>query len=45
MEKVATGLRGEYGDEFEKVSGHAWNMSIDKGELEAYDKIKMVPED
>ena len=43
MEKVVTGLRGEYGDEFDKVSGDIWNILIDKAEAEANDKIKMVP--
>ena len=43
MEKVVTGLRGEYGDEFDKVSGDVWNILIDKAEMEAYGKIKMVP--
>ena len=43
MEKVVTGLKGEYGDEFDKVSGDVWNILIDKAEMEAYDKIKMVP--
>ena len=43
MEKVVTGLKGEYGDEFDKVSGDVWNILIDKAEMEAYGKIKMVP--
>ncbi len=43
MEKVVTGLRGEYGDEFDKVSGDICNILIDKSEAEAYDKIKTVP--
>ena len=43
MEKVVTGMRGEFGDEFDKVSGDIWNILIDKAEAEAYDKIKMVP--
>ncbi len=43
MEKVATGLSGVYGDEFGKVSGDIWNILIDKAEMEAFDKIKMVP--
>ena len=38
-----TGSKGEYGDEFDKVSGDVWNILIDKAEMEAYDKIKMVP--
>ena len=45
MEKVVTGLRGEFGDEFDKVSGDVWNILIDKAEAEAYDKIKMVPKE
>ncbi len=43
MEKVATGLRGQFGDEFGKVSGDVWNILIDKAEGDAYDKIKLVP--
>ena len=43
MEKVVTGLRGEYGDEFDKVPRDVWNILIDKAEAEAYDKIKTVP--
>ncbi len=43
LEKVTTGLRGEYGAEFDKVSGDIWNILIDKAEAEAYDKVKMVP--
>ncbi len=43
MEKVVTGLRGEYGDEFDKVSGDVWNILIDKAEMEPYDKIKIAP--
>ncbi len=43
MEKVVTGLKGEYGDEFDKVPGDIWNILIDKAEVEAYDKIKMFP--
>ena len=43
LEKVVTTLRGEYGDEFAKVSWDIWNILIDKAEAEAYDKIKMVP--
>ena len=43
LEKVVTLLKGEYGDEFAKVSGDIWNILIDKAEAEAYDKIKMVP--
>ncbi len=38
-----TGLTGECGDEFDKVSGYVWNILIDKAEAEAYDKIKLVP--
>ncbi len=44
LEKVVTGLREEFGDMFNKVSGYVWNILIDKAETEAYDKIKMVPE-
>ena len=43
MEKVVTGLRADYGDEFEKASGDVWNILIDKAEMEAYDNIQMVP--
>ncbi len=43
MEKVVAGRRGEYGDEFDKVSGDIWNILIDKAEAEAHDKIQMVP--
>ncbi len=43
MEKVATGPRADYGDEFEKVSGDVWNVLVYKAEMEAYDKIQMVP--
>ena len=43
MEKIVTGLRTEYGEEFERASGDVWNILIDKAEMEAYDKIKMVP--
>jgi hypothetical protein len=38
MEKVATGLRADCGDDFEKASG-----GVCKAEMEADDKIKMVP--
>ncbi len=37
LEKVVTALKGEYGDEFAKVSGDIWNILIDKAEAEAYD--------
>ena len=43
LEKVVTTLKGEFGDEFVKVSGDIWNILIDKAEAEACDKIKMVP--
>ncbi len=43
VEKVVTGLKGEFGDEFDKVSGDVWDILIDKAEAEAYDKIKMAP--
>jgi hypothetical protein len=43
MGKLATRLTGEYGDEFDKVSGDVWSASIDTAEMKAYDKIKMVP--
>jgi hypothetical protein len=33
----------DHGEEFEKTSGDAWNILIDKAEMEANDKIKMVP--
>ncbi len=42
IEKVVTGLKGEYGDEFDKASGDVWNSLLGKAEMEAYDKIKMV---
>ncbi len=38
-----TGLKVEYGDEFDKVSGDVRNILIDRAEMEAYDKFKMVP--
>jgi hypothetical protein len=38
-----TRLRGEFGDEFDKVSGDVGNFLIDRAESEAYDKINMVP--
>ncbi len=44
LDKGVTGLREEFGDEFNKASGDAWNISIDKAEAETYDKITMVPE-
>ncbi len=43
MDKFATGPRANYGDEFDKISGDAWNILIDKAEMEAHDKIKMAP--
>jgi hypothetical protein len=43
MDKVVTGIRREYGNEFDKVSGDVWNILIGEAEAEAYDKIKMVP--
>ncbi len=43
IEKVVTGRKGEHGDEFENVSGDVWNILVDREEVEAYDKIKMVP--
>ena len=43
MKKVVTESKGECGEEFDKVSGDVWNILIDKAEMEAYDKIKMVP--
>ncbi len=45
MEKVVTELRGEFGDEFDKVSAGVWNSLIGKAEAEAYDNIKMLPKD
>ncbi len=39
-----TGLRDEFGDEFNRVSGDVRNSLIDKAGVEANDKIKMVPE-
>ncbi len=38
-----TGLREEYGEEYDEASGDVWNILIDKAEAEAYDKSKMVP--
>ena len=43
LEKVVATMRGEYGDEFVKVSGHVWNILIDKAEAEAYDKSRWSP--
>jgi hypothetical protein len=43
LEKVVTGLKEEFGDEFNKVSADVWNFLTDKAEAEAYDKIKMAP--
>ncbi len=43
METVLTGLRGECGDEFDKVFEDLCDILIDKADMEAYDKIKMVP--
>ncbi len=43
MEKVVAGLRGEFGDEFDKVYGDVWNILIDRADVEAHDKIKMAP--
>ncbi len=43
FDKVVAGLREEFGDVFNKVSGDVWNFLIDKAEAEAYDEIKMVP--
>ncbi len=43
MEKMLTGLNGEYGDQFGKLSGYVLNISIDKAQMEAYDEIKIVP--
>ncbi len=37
-----TGLRGKSTDEFIKISGDVWNTLIDKADMEAYDKIKVV---
>ncbi len=42
-EKVVTGPRADYGDEFERASGDVWSTLIDKAEMEACDKIRMVP--
>ncbi len=44
LDKVVIGLRREFGDEFNKVSGDVWNTLIDKAVAEAYDKIQMVPQ-
>ncbi len=44
MEKVATGLRHDFGEELEKASGDVWSTLIGKAEVEAYDKIKIVPQ-
>ncbi len=43
MEKAVTGLQADYEDELEKVSGGEWNILIDEADMEAYNKIKMVP--
>ncbi len=37
LDKVMTGLREEFGDELNKVSGYFWNTSIGKAEAEAYE--------
>ncbi len=35
MEKVVATMKGEYGDEFVKVTGDVWNILIDNAEAEA----------
>jgi hypothetical protein len=45
LEKGVTGLRGEYGDEFDKVPGDIWKILIDKAETEAYDEINLAIEE
>ncbi len=42
LDKVAEELRAAYRGECVRVSGDVWNISLDKVENEAYDKIKMV---
>ncbi len=42
-EKVVTGLKGECGHEFDKATGNVWNILFDTAEIEAYDKIRVVP--
>ncbi len=43
LDKSVTGLKGECGDVFDLVSGDVWSILIDQVEMEAYDKVKMVP--
>ncbi len=43
LEKVVTGLKENFGDEFNEAFGDVWNIWIDKAEAQVYDKIKMVP--
>ncbi len=42
-DNVLVGFTRECGDVLAMASGDAWNISIDKAEMEAYDKNKMVP--
>ncbi len=42
FDKIVTRLKEECGDVFALASGDVWYVSIDKAEMEAYDKIKMV---
>ncbi len=43
MQKVVAGPRADYGDVFARVSGNGWNMLMGKAEIEACDKIDIVP--
>ncbi len=43
MDKIVTGLRADSGEEFENASGDVWSILTVKAEMEAYDKIMMVP--
>ncbi len=38
-----TGLKGQCGDVLALASGDVWFVLIDKAEMEAYGKIKMLP--
>ncbi len=40
---VVAGVRGEFGDELDTRFGDAWDTLIDRAEMEAYDKMTMVP--
>ncbi len=42
--KIILALKGEYGDVLRDASGDTGNASIDNAGMEAYDKIKLVPQ-